>query len=148
VDSAMRRAFTLTELVVAMGVAALLATLSLAAYGYAQRQARINGDISTVQSILQAVSAYYAVNGCYPPDPQGATMPAGLSPYMGGQWPTGTNGTYFEYNAWQNCAQPWTCPATQSGQTAYYIGAEWDEPQYGLMYNHIWIVNNSPVPIC
>jgi prepilin-type N-terminal cleavage/methylation domain-containing protein len=147
VDSAMRRAFTLTELVVAMGVAALLATLSLAAYGYAQRQARINGDLSTAQSILQAVSAFYAVNGCYPADVGPGQMPPGLSPYLGGQWPGSntwpSNSLTYDYDAWTSA----NGGGASSGQTAYYIGVQIIDPVAGYS-PLIWIVNNSPVPIC
>jgi prepilin-type N-terminal cleavage/methylation domain-containing protein len=133
-----RRGFTLVELIVALGIVALLATLSLA-----QKQARINGDLSTAQSILQAVSAFYAVNGCYPADVGPGQMPPGLSPYLGGQWPS-SSATY-DYNAWTSVSPP---TGASSGQTAYYIGVGvWDSMVPGWGTN-LWIVYNSPVPVC
>jgi hypothetical protein len=52
---------------------------------------------ATAASLASAVSGFYLANGCYPRDVGPNTIPSGMAPYVGGQWPVG-----FDYEQWGN----------------------------------------------
>jgi prepilin-type N-terminal cleavage/methylation domain-containing protein len=148
-----RRGFTLIELLIALAVIALAVVFALQRFSAAQTQSIVNADMAQAQAVMQALSAFYAVNGCYPADVGPGQMPAGLSPYLGGQWPGSatwpSSSTTYDYNAWTSVSPPM---GASSGQTAYYIGVSIYEPRAGGWLGNPpwnpWMVSNSPVPIC
>jgi|GEM_PF-5857680 len=85
-----RRAFTLVEVLVALGIAAALAATAIPIYGNIQQQAQNNAEVAQANAVAQAVSAYYGVTGCYPdPSTSWGVLPGGqngtpsLTPYYG-----------------------------------------------------------------
>jgi prepilin-type N-terminal cleavage/methylation domain-containing protein len=61
-----RKAFTLIELMVAMGIAAVLITLSIIGIGIVQRSLRNTQRRDALNSVNLAVNSHYADNGAYP----------------------------------------------------------------------------------
>lgn len=61
-----RKAFTLIELMVAMGIAAVLITLSIIGIGIVQRSLRNTQRRDALNSINLAINSHYADNGAYP----------------------------------------------------------------------------------
>lgn len=131
---AVRRAFTLIELIVALAIAVILAGIAIPVYSAVEAQAQNKALVAQASGLAQAVSSFYAVNGCYPPDVGAGVMPQGLGPYVGNAWPSG-----FDYQAWSSVTPP---AGVGSGSTAYYIGVT------APTGDTVWIVWNSPVPTC
>lgn len=116
--------FSLVELVVVLAVIALVASFVLPRLGSSQATAQEDAARATASSLLAAVSAYYMVAECYPREVGPNTMPSGLGPYVGGQWPAG-----FDYE--------------QSGND---IGVSW---RPGGTYRWtVWLTRGVPVTIC
>jgi prepilin-type N-terminal cleavage/methylation domain-containing protein len=134
-----RRAFTLIELLIAVAIAALLAAIAIPVYTTVQAQAQLNAQRGQSQALAQAVSAFYAVNGCYP-DPSATTpsMPVNLAPYVGGPWPS----TQYYVTADSNGA--WV---TTPGSIVYYVAVEYDGASIPSP-NAVYAVDNQPVPLC
>ena len=135
------RAFTLIELIVALAIVALLAAIAIPVYSAVQQQAQQKTNTAQYNSVAQAVSSFYAVNGCYPDvtayHPSN-DQPSGLGPYVG-TWPT--NVLYYALNSSQSA---WV----GSGGTAYYIGVGPDWTSGSPPSTVVWIVYNNAVPIC
>ncbi|GEM_PF-6297541 len=139
---ACRRGFTLVELIVALAILVVLAVFGLQRFAAAQKQAQQNAQWAQAQALAQAVSAFYAVNGCYPPSPGDNQMPAGLAPYVGGTWPMG-----YQYVAW-SCTS--YCVNASSGGTANGIGVIADALYQGIFLSSdmVVLVYYQPVPVC
>ena len=111
-----RRAFTLIELIVALAIVALLAAIAIPVYSAVQQRSQINADAAAANAVAQAVSSYYAVNGCYPqPTQQIGVPPAVLVPYLGAT--TIPNMYYVTANA----SNQWV---SGSGASAYLVYIE------------------------
>jgi len=106
-------AFTLIELMVAVSIVAILATIGLTIYNTAQSSARDGKRTQDISEIQKALEQYYAVNGSYP---------AALT-NMSSQGSSGTG--YF-----QNGAAP-----TDPGATAYTYALCSTSPNTNLKYN-------------
>jgi len=108
---------TLIELLITLSIVAVIAMLALQQLTAPQKQAQVKADLAQANALAQAVSAFYAVNGCYP-DPTSSSssstgsMPANLGPYVGGPWPI--NQLYGAFD------QSWN--SVGAGATAYYVG--------------------------
>ena len=139
-----RSGFTLIELIVALGILAIIAAIAMQNLAVPQTQARDRADLVQASTLVQAVVAFYAVNGCYPDEtssqtsPFAGAMPTGLGPYVGGPWPTTQLYGTFDQN-WN-----WV----GSGATAFYVGVI---PQSAYAQNthaYVLAVNNQAVPTC
>jgi len=98
-----RKAFTLVELMVVLAIVAAAAGIAIQQFTAAQAQAQIKADIAEENTLAQAVSAYYATNGCYPNGPRGTgNMPTGLGPYVGSAWPSNMTYVTFYNGGWVN----------------------------------------------
>jgi prepilin-type N-terminal cleavage/methylation domain-containing protein len=135
---------TLIELVVALALVALIASLALTQLTVPQKQAQLKADVAQANALAQAVSAFYAVNGCYPDPtstqtaPFSGSMPANLSPYVGGPWPaTQLYGTFDQNWNWVG-----------SGATAYYVGVIPQSVWVGNVRGYVLVVNNQAVRTC
>jgi len=139
-----RAGFTLLELIVALGILALLAAIAMQNLAVPQTQARQRADLVQASTLLQAVAAFYAVNGCYPDQassqttPFAGAMPTGLGPYVGGPWPTTQLYGTFDQN-WN-----WV----GSGATAYYVGVIPQSVYAQNPHGYVLAVNNQAVPTC
>ncbi len=63
----MRKSFTLIELIVVIGIIAILSGLGASAYNGFQQAARDTRRKNDLKTITNALNAYYADNGVYPP---------------------------------------------------------------------------------
>ena len=61
-----RSGFTLVELLVVISIITILATIGLATYGAAQKQARISKRIKDLAAIQTALELYHSTNKAYP----------------------------------------------------------------------------------
>ena len=131
-----RRAFTLIEFIVALAILAILAAIAIPVYSTVQTQATQKADMAQANTLAQAVSAYYAVNGCYPdPASTSPSMPVGLSPFVGGPWPANY---YYETTAANGS---WV---TTAGGTVYYVLVSYG----GTAANAVYVVNGVAVLLC
>ncbi len=73
----MRKSFTLIELIVVIGIIAVLSGLGASAYNGFQQAARDSRRKNDLETITKALNAYYAVHGRFPP--------VGTNPY-GTSW--------------------------------------------------------------
>jgi len=146
---AQRRGFTLIELVITLAILATLFVLGLQNFGAAQQQANQNAQVTQSESLAQAVSAYYATNGCYPDTPWSSVnagfgvAPNGIGPYTGGPWPSTQLYGAFDANG---------SPVTATG-TANYVGvvsfSQWQANGGGNTNpGYVWVVNGPSVPVC
>ncbi|HLJ58886.1 MAG TPA: type II secretion system protein [bacterium] len=98
-----RQAFTLVELIVTLAIVVILAAIAIPVYNTVQAQAQIKADIAEQNVLVQALSSYYAVNGCYPNGPRGTgNMPTNLGPYVGNTWPGNMTYVTFMNGGWVN----------------------------------------------
>jgi prepilin-type N-terminal cleavage/methylation domain-containing protein len=148
-DATRHRGFTLIELIITLAIVAALVVLGLQNFRPAQTQANLNAQVTQTQSLAQAVSAYYATNGCYPETPWTSVSsgfgvaPSGIGPYTGGPWPSTQLYGAFAANG---------SPVTSTG-TAYYVGVvsqtQWQANGGGNMNaGYRWVVNGQAVPVC
>lgn len=63
----MRKSFTLIELIVVIGIIAVLSGLGASAYNGFQQAARDSRRKNDLETITKALNAYYAVHGRFPP---------------------------------------------------------------------------------
>lgn len=115
---------SLVELVVVLAVVAIIASFIVPRFGASRTTAQEDVARSTAGSLLAAVSAFYMVNECYPREVGPGTMPSGLGPYTGGQWPAD-----FDYQ-----------------QQGYNIGVSWAPG--GTQRWTVWLTQGVQVPIC
>jgi prepilin-type N-terminal cleavage/methylation domain-containing protein len=62
----MRKSFTLIELMVVIGIVALLSTIGLTTYSSTQQNARNTRRKTDLKTIESALNSYYSINGRYP----------------------------------------------------------------------------------
>lgn len=137
-----RRGFTLIELLIALALLVALAALGLQYFGPPRQQAQRTAQLAQAQSLASAVSAYYAVTGCYPPSPGDNQMPQGLASYVATSWPQG-----YQYVAW-SCTP--SCVNAPSGGTATVIAVIADALYTGGVSpsSMAILVNGPAVPVC
>jgi len=91
------KGFTLIELMVAISIVAILATIGLVMYNKAQQSARDSKRIGDLQEIQKALEQYYATNNKYPgTNGDTNTLSATASYFQNGVVPTDplNNATY------------------------------------------------------
>lgn len=118
------RGVTLVELLVVLGVIAILAALFAVRTGALRGAAQEDSARTTASSLAAAVSSFYLARGCYPRDAGPGAMPAGMAPYVGGMWPQD-----FDYEQW-----------------GYDIGVSW-RPGGSYRWT-VWVSQSVPVPVC
>jgi prepilin-type N-terminal cleavage/methylation domain-containing protein len=119
-----QRGFSLPELLVVLAVIAVIASFVFPRFGTARNTADEDAARATASSLLTSVSAYYMVSECYPREVPVNTMPSGLSPYVGGQWPQD-----FDYE-----------------QNTSGVGVSW-RPGGTLRWTQ-WLVQGSSYTVC
>jgi len=77
-----RRGFTLVELMVAMLIVGILATLSVPSISAMVRRADAARVVADVHAIRIAAHDYYAANGTYPASGSAGTVPGTLAPSL------------------------------------------------------------------
>lgn len=109
----MRKSFTLIELIVVIGIIALLSGLGVSSYNGFQQAARDSRRKADLETITNALNAYYSVNGRYPP--AGTCTPGGPTCYVhsypaDNDWIPALVPAYIEklpVDPVNNAAQPW-----------------------------------------
>lgn len=139
------RGFTLAELLVALAIASALVALGLQHFATAQQQAQQNADVAQANALAQAVSAYYAVNGCYPePTTAWGSLPSGLAVYYG----TTSIPAYLLYLVLSgpNSGGSWVITSGAAAQTiAVAVSAQ---STLATAFVTVYVVNGVPVPVC
>jgi prepilin-type N-terminal cleavage/methylation domain-containing protein len=115
-----QRGVTLVELMVVIAIVAIVATTIAFRWGPAATTADERAARATVSSLLVALSSFYMVHGCYPPDALKGEMPLGMDSFVGGQWPP-----QADYHAWPNL-----------------VGVGWEHRWVK------WLVYNVPHEVC
>jgi len=119
-----QRGVTLVELLVVVAVIAILAAFFAVRMSAARAGAEEDAARATAASLATSVSSFYLANGCYPQDAGPETIPSGMAPYVGGQWPAG-----FDYEQWGND-----------------IGVSW-RPSGSYRWT-VWVSTGMTVAIC
>lgn len=109
-----KKGFTIIELLIVMGIIAVLIALSVAGLTIAQRQARTTSRLTDADTIRTAIEEYKQSNsGAYPASNTSFTV-SGLSVTIGGRIiPVQASGLTF-------AATTATCAATQSAWSILY----------------------------
>jgi prepilin-type N-terminal cleavage/methylation domain-containing protein len=139
------RGFTLAELLVALAIAGALVALGLQHFAAAEQQAQQNADVGQANALAQAVSTYYAVNGCYPePTTAWGSLPGGLAAYYG----TTSIPAYLLYLVLSgpNSGGAWVVTSGAAAQTiAIAVSAQ---STMAASFATIYVVNGVSVPVC
>lgn len=77
-----RRGFSLVELLVALLITAILASLAIPSISVIVRRADAARVVADLDAIRVAALDYYAANGAYPPSGSAGTVPATLAPSL------------------------------------------------------------------
>ena len=91
----MKKGFTLVELVIGVGIIALLTSIGLAYYGSVNKRARDGKRKADIEVIRSALEMYKADNSSYPPD--GATFPGSIVSYIN-PYPADPGTTSYTYS--------------------------------------------------
>jgi prepilin-type N-terminal cleavage/methylation domain-containing protein len=100
------KGFTLVELLVVMGIMAVLIGISVAGLGFAMRRSRNIARSAAMSNLDKALQAHYADDQTYPDDGNaideiigetGNMTPPPLEEYLEGTWDAGAPGTTFCY---------------------------------------------------
>jgi prepilin-type N-terminal cleavage/methylation domain-containing protein len=84
-----RRGFTLVELLVVIAIIGILSTIVYISVANVKQRSNYSRVLADMQQINGAARAYEAVSNVYPSNPVTVgTLPAELSPYLAGGWPT------------------------------------------------------------
>lgn len=118
------RGVTLVELLVVLAIVAILGGFFAVRMSTARSSAQEDSARATAASLASSVSSYYLANGCYPRDVGPGTIPGGMGPYVGGQWPQD-----MDYEQW-----------------GYDIGISW-RPGGSYRWT-VWVSRGVAVPIC
>lgn len=111
---AVNKGFTLIELMVVIGIIAILATIGLTIYTSAQKSGRDGRRIADIQEIQKALEQFYAANGYYP---------------IG----SGSNGTVWAYNV----------TTFNNDLTPYFQGQKIpQDPQASATRDYVYASNN------
>lgn len=76
-------AFTFVELMIILGVIAILATISIPFFIKASRASQNGAFVGDLRAARQAFILHSMEQGAYPPDVTPAILPGGMSPYLG-----------------------------------------------------------------
>jgi prepilin-type N-terminal cleavage/methylation domain-containing protein len=116
-----KRAFTLIEIIVTIGIIAILAALVYVAFGRFRARARLTRITVELDSIANSASLYAQDNNFqYPPDVARGVPPPGLVNYLsGGAWPT----SVYPYGVfdWDNWTTINGAPSPQILQITYRL---------------------------
>lgn len=121
------RGVTLVELLVVMAIVGILAAFFVPRYMAYRQQAEEDAARATASSLASAVSSFYLANGCYPRDVGPGSVPGGMGPYVGGQWPSELD--YEQWDWWPNG-----------------IGISW-RPDGSFRWT-VWVTQGVAVSIC
>lgn len=94
------RGLTLVELLVVVAIIAVLAGGLIVRMSAARATAEEDAARATASSLAAAVSSFYLANACYPRDVGAGSVPGGMGPYVGGQWPSEYD--YEQWDWWPN----------------------------------------------
>lgn len=139
------RGFTLAELLVALAIASALVALGLQHFAGAQQQAQQNADVAQANALAQAVSAYYAVNGCYPePTTTWGSLPSGLAAYYG----TTSMPPYLLYlvSSGPNFTGSWVTTSGAAAQTVAVAAST--HFTMATAFATVYVVNGASVSVC
>ena len=122
----MRRGFTLVELLVAVAILLLLASIVMASFATMRERAYLAKAQEEMHSFRQALELYALHHGgAYPPDVS-RNVPADLKTYLSGtgtDWPNGPwPGSVYDWDNWDD-------PSSQGGRV-YQISIRFC-PEYG-----------------
>ncbi len=110
--------FTLIELMVAISIVAILATMGFSTYTKAQSSARDSKRVSDLQEIAKALEQYKAISGTYVP---GTTTYSSQPCYLDTNNGSGYNDFIFNSGSWGVSGSSNGCPASISHSLSSYF---------------------------
>ncbi len=130
----MRKSFTLIELIVVIGIIALLSALGVSSYSGFQQTARDSRRKADLEIITNALNSYYAANGRFPPSAGWVYSTSGANNWIPGLVPTYIESLPIDpINVVENAsggAGPWN--ATYANYVYAYGVVSTDGQQYDL----------------
>jgi prepilin-type N-terminal cleavage/methylation domain-containing protein len=131
-----KKGFTLIELMIAITILAVLASVGLTVYSKSQVIARDSRRKQDLQAIRTALELYYQKNGDYPP----AT--AWVNSTSGGNWIPGLDSTFINQMPLDPSNSPTNCNSTGSFPIGCFSYGYYYDPNYcGATTSHLYILS-------
>jgi len=93
-----RRAFTLIELLIVLGITAILASMSIPKYTAAKDRALVTRIVAEMQGLRSSAFAVYSSHGQWPPDAAPGEVPASFVPVLGNHASFRRDGYTFDWD--------------------------------------------------
>lgn len=94
-----QRGFTLIEILIVVAIIGILSSIIFVSINHAQSKSNYTRVLADMKQASSAIQSYTSVNNnIYPADVTLNVMPAGVSSYLPGGWPTSPCGATYTYD--------------------------------------------------